>query len=362
MLDTKYVTKIVVTGGPCSGRTTAMNALEKAFSKLGYYVLFTERPGDSMRRNRATPEMLGSDKNFERMRLQLQQAEESIYEADAHYLPHRKILLICDGGTMDGKALLEDAEFEDSLAGEGWNVVDPRDSYDGVFHLVTAAKGARGYYHGEHTPGEAEKIDDGIIAAWTGHPHFRVIGNETGFDEKIDRLVSEVSSYLGVPEPMEIKRRYLIGYPDIAWLESNPHCRPVEITQTYLRCADGEELRIRRRGEGGVYKYFETSKRDLTADRRIEVERRLTREEYDKLLSSAEEPLTLTKTRYCLTYKNQSLEIDVYPFWDDQATLEVEFIDDLRQAELPPEIRVIRDITGDADYRNSHLAREYAGK
>lgn len=359
MLDTKYVTKIVVTGGPCSGRSTALAALEKAFSRMGYYVVFIERTGDSLRNTRATPEMLGSETNFERMRMQLQKAQETIYESDAHYTPHRKILLICDGGMMDGKAALDEADFQTILDQEGWSEVDLRDGYDAVFHLVTAAKGARGYYHGECSPEEAVRIDDGLIAAWTGQPHFRVIGNETGFDGKMDRLVSEVASFLGVPEPMEIERRYLIEYPDLAWLESNPHCEAVEITQAYLRCSEGEELRIRRRGANGSYTYFETVKRDITNSRRMETERRITKQEYDELLEAADKPAVIEKTRYCLTYDNQYLEIDVYPFWDSQATLEVEFPDTLQEVRFPPEIHVIREITDDPSFRNSVLAREY---
>lgn len=362
MLDTKYVTKIVVTGGPCSGRSTALAALEKAFAKMGYYVVFIERTADSLRNTRATPELLGSEENFVRMQMQLQQALEKIYEADAHYTPHRKILLICDGGIMDGKAELDEAEFGEILASEGWDEVQLRDAYDAVFHLVTAAKGARGYYHGECPPEEAVRLDDGLISAWTGQPHFRVVGNETRFDEKIGRLVREVASFLGVPEPMEIERKYLIEYPDIAWLKDNPHCEAVEITQTYLRCSDGEELRIRRRGADGSYVYFETVKRDLTNAKRVETERRLTKAEYDELLEAAEHPLTIEKTRYCLTYDNQYLEIDVYPFWDNQATLEVEFPDELQEVRFPPEIKVIKDITDDPAYRNSALAKEYGTK
>lgn len=357
MLDTKYVTKIVVTGGPCAGRTTALATLEKAFSRLGYYVLFTGRTDADMRSNSATPEKLGSKKNFERMRLQLQRAKEGIYESDAHYLPHRKILLICDGGTMDGRALMENAEFEDILASEGWSETELRDTYDGVFHLVTAAKGARGYYHGEYTPEEAAAIDDGLIAAWTGHPHLRIIGNEKGFEAKVDRLVHEVRSFLGVPEPMESTRRFLLARPDTAWLEATPSCQPVEITLTYLREADGEELLLVRRGSGDDCTYFEVSRRDLVGSRRTEVERRLTKEAYEELLAGAEDPLTITKTRYCLSYKNQSLGIDVYPFWDDQAIAVVDVIDDLQKVEFPPEIRVIREVSEDPDFRDSHLAR-----
>ena len=37
----------------------------------------------------------------------------------------------------------------------------------------------------------------------------------------------------------------------------------------------------------------------------------------------------IRKTRYCLTYKNQYFEIDIYPFWNDKAILEIESIEQL---------------------------------
>ena len=34
------ITKIVITGGPCAGKTTAMGRIQREFGKMGYKVLF----------------------------------------------------------------------------------------------------------------------------------------------------------------------------------------------------------------------------------------------------------------------------------------------------------------------------------
>ncbi len=36
----KEITKIVITGGPCAGKTTAMSWVQNAFTDLGYHVIF----------------------------------------------------------------------------------------------------------------------------------------------------------------------------------------------------------------------------------------------------------------------------------------------------------------------------------
>ena len=159
---------------------------------------------------------------------------------------------------------------------------------------------------------------------------------------------------------MEVERRYLIEYPDTGWLKAQPHCEAVDILQAYLRLDPEEETRLRRRGADGNYIFFETVKRDLSSTQRLETERRLSKEEFEALLQAADHPLMLEKTRYCFMYENQYLEIDVYPFWDDKAIVEVEFCRELRDVKLPPELKVIREITEDPAYRNSALARKYS--
>ncbi|MBR3349506.1 MAG: AAA family ATPase, partial [Solobacterium sp.] len=85
----------------------------------------------------------------------------------------------------------------------GGNVVDLRDNYDAVFHLVTAAKGAEEFYTLENnaaryeTIEEAVALDDRLIAAWTGHPHFRIIDNSMNFDKKLQNLLNEMLAVVG---------------------------------------------------------------------------------------------------------------------------------------------------------------------
>ena len=244
------------------------------------------------------------------------------------------------------------------------NKIMLRDQYDAVFHLVTAAKGAEKYYTlannqaRTETVEEAAALDDKLIAAWTGHPHLRVIDNATNFEDKLKRLIAEIRSFLGEPEPMEIERKFLIQYPDIKWLESQPNCRKVDIIQTYLLAKEGDELRIRQRGENGSYIYYKTLKRRITDTTRTEIEERLSQSEYLRLLMEADPgKRPIRKTRYCLTYDNQYFEIDIYPFWSDQATMEIELSDENEEIRFPREIQIIKEITGDVNYENASLAR-----
>lgn len=250
------------------------------------------------------------------------------------------------------------------MAELGCSEVELRDEYDAVFHLVTAAKGAEKFYTTANnaarteTVEQAAALDDKLIAAWTGHPHLRIIDNASDFEDKLKRLIKEITTFLGEPEPLEIERKYLIEYPDVAWLESLPNCQRVEIIQTYLKCGEGEEVRVRQRGAEGSYIYSQTTKRTISGLKRVEIERRLSKDEYLALLMEADiSRRQIRKTRYCLTYENQYFEIDIYPFWQDKAIVEIELSDENTPVTFPKQIHVIREVTEDENYKNAALAR-----
>ena len=355
--------KIVITGGPCAGKTTGMSWIQNAFTKLGYRVLFVPETATELITGGVTPITCGKNLDYQICQMRLQMEKERIFEYASKTMPDEKILIVCDRGTMDNRAYMNDLEFTQVLNALETNEIQLRDSYDAVFHLVTAAKGAERFYtlaNNEartETPEQARGIDDKLIAAWTGHPHLRVIDNSGDFNDKLKRLIAEIRSFLGEPEPLEIERKFLIKYPDVHWLETLPNCRKVDIIQTYLTANKGDELRIRQRGENGSYIYYKTLKRRISDTTRTEIEQRLSQEDYLRLLMEADPTKRpIRKTRYCLTYDNQYFEIDVYPFWSDKAIVEIELSDENAEIHLPKELKIIKEVTDDPSYQNAALA------
>ena len=358
------ITKIVITGGPSAGKTTAMSWIQSNFTKMGYTVLFVPETATELITGGVAPWTCGSNVAYQKCQMQLQLEKEKIFEQGAASMPVEKVLIVCDRGALDNKAYMTDLDFSCVLEALGCNEVDLRDNYDAVFHLVTAAKGAEKFYTTANnaarteTVEQAAALDDKLIAAWTGHPHLRIIDNATDFEDKLKRLIVEISSFLGEPEPYEIERKFLIEYPDVSALEKLPNCQRVEIIQTYLIAASGEESRVRQRGIDGNYIYFQTTKKKVTEVKRIEVERRLSKDEYLRLLMDADPTCRpIRKTRYCLTYDNQYFEIDVYPFWKDKAILEIELADESTEIRFPAQIKVIAEVTEDDSYKNAALAK-----
>ncbi len=359
------ITKIVITGGPCAGKTTAMSRIQRHFTAKGYMVLFIPETATELISGGVAPWTCGSNLDYQQNQCELQLAKEKVFEQAARTMHADKILIVCDRGFMDNRAYMNETEFAAVLDRLQTSEVERRNSYDAVFHLVTAARGAEEAYTTANnaaryeTIPEAIEIDDRLLSAWIGHPHLSVIDNGTDFENKIRRLLAEIDHFLGEPEPFKIKRKFLIRYPDIRWLEAQQYCRRVEIKQIYMRAEEGTERRVRRVGVDGHYTYYETVKKAVSAIKRIQSETRLTADEYSSRVRDADpayEPLH--KTRYYLTYENQYLQIDLFPFWQDQAICEAELRSEDEAVHIPEELTVIREVTGEEDYRNSTLARK----
>ena len=157
---------------------------------------------------------------------------------------------------------------------------------------------------------------------------------------------------------LEIERKYLIRMPDVAALAAMPGCVIWDVEQTYLdRGADGCSRRIRKIEVGGAVKHVFTRKRRVDEMSCEETEGEISPEEYADLAKQADPARRpVAKRRYRIPYEGQLLEVDVYRFWSDRATLEIELKDESQQVKLPEWLDVIREVTGEDAYKNLNLA------
>lgn len=196
------IKKIVITGGPCGGKSTALEWIKNAFSKQGYTVLFASETATDLITGGVAPWTCGTNAEYQCCQLSLQMEKERVFMRAAKSMPKEKILIVCDRGSLDNKAYMTAKEWVDVLQEKGLTEDEMLLDYDAVFHLVTAAKGAANCYTTannaarKETVEEAAILDDKVIAAWEKHPHFRIIENSTDFQDKMRRLVDEIAKFL----------------------------------------------------------------------------------------------------------------------------------------------------------------------
>ena len=272
----------------------------------------------------------------------------------------KPVLIVCDRGTMDISAYVAPEVWQALTEEMGTNTVKLRDArYEAILHMVTAAAGAEQFYTNENNKFRSEdvemarELDRKVLSAWTGHPHLRVISNHMDFDDKLRQVLNEISTVLGVPNPIEQERKYIVRV-----IDDIPDYTESEITQTYLLSEPGTEMRVRKRGWQGSYVYFQTIKKTVSSDKQIETERRITAQQYVDLLQIADPNRNpIRKMRKCFVWKNRYFEIDTYiePKLGMQI-LELEGVRKGDEVEFPPFIQVVEDITGNEKYYNYQLS------
>ena len=140
------ISKIVLTGGPCAGKTTALNWISNYFSKRGYTVLNVPETATELITNGVAPWTCETSYDYQTFQFRLQKIKEQIFDDAAKKMKNDKILIVCDRGILDNKAYMKNVEFKKILKEFGTSEIKERDSYDAVFHLVSAAKGKEKVY------------------------------------------------------------------------------------------------------------------------------------------------------------------------------------------------------------------------
>ena len=158
--------------------------------------------------------------------------------------------------------------------------------------------------------------------------------------------------------PKEIERKFLIACPDKNFLENLPNCSFTEITQVYLIQNEiGFTRRVRKRGIKNNVSYTYTQKKKIGFGERIELESDISESKYQKLLQEADpNRKPVKKIRYCIAYKTQMLELDIYDFSQKFATLEIELPDINMPVKLPDWVKIIADVTDQKGYSNFELS------
>ena len=313
------IKKIVLTGGPCAGKTTALVKVIEHFSSLGYKVftipevptMFSQSGMDYLTQNRAL------FYEGEKATLEIQLALEDKFQHMAEQCDE-PTMIICDRGAMDISAYMEPQLWKDITTAVGISTTDLRDHrYDAVLHLVSAADGAEKYYttanNKQRTEGleMAREVDKRVINAWTGHPHLRVINNHEDFNNKLHRVLKEISSVLGIPQPIVEERKYVVEL-----IGEIPNCE------------------------------------------QLVTERQIRSNLYQSLLQQADPyRQEIQKTRKSFIWKGQYFELDNFqrPI-SELMILETKGITEQEAVNFPPFIKVLKDVTGDSHYYNYNIA------
>lgn len=143
----KHITKIVITAARAPEKQRLSAVYRRRLPTSGYAVVFIPETATELITGGIAPWTLESNLDYQFCQMKLQLAKEKIFAEGAEKLFGKdKVLVVCDRGMMDNKAYMTENEFANALQLLDCSETELRDEYDAVFHLVTAAKGAKEFY------------------------------------------------------------------------------------------------------------------------------------------------------------------------------------------------------------------------
>ena len=355
------IKKIVLTGGPCSGKSTSITKIKRKFEEQGFIVLVVSETATELINSGI--KCFGQNKlevyDFQKFILMQQLSKENLIDMYINQNEGKDIIILYDRSILDNKSYLTEDEYKSLLKEFNLSESSIIQRYDMAIHLVTAAQGTDFYTLENNsarseTKEEAIRLDRKTLNSYLGFPHHVVIDNSTDFDEKIDRVIDEISNTVRGKVTNVKQRKYLVSDVDNDFLKNN--ARKILITQTYLNKSD-KDVMVRKINYGDSSSYYVSIKYEgVKQGESIVTERIISEKQYYDLVADRTD--FLKKERYCFESENQIYRLD--KFSNGLMILEIEgFAENIN---LPYFIKVEKDITDNKNYSNKSIANELSKK
>ncbi|CAJ0949575.1 unnamed protein product, partial [Mesorhabditis belari] len=377
--DQCKVYRLVLTGGPCGGKTTGMVRVASFFEELGWKVFTVPECATILLGGGVKFSELNETQAYQFQKdvlLTLLRIEE-VFFTQASLITNKNVLVICDRGAMDPSAYIDKLGWLKMLDELGLDETYLRDNrYDQIIHMVTAADGAESFYSlaNNNTRKEgiedAKKVDWQTRLAWIGHPSLFLIDNSecASFEDKIRKLLQVVCDRAGVYTYERLaknsrKRKWLLAGIDETQF---PKYEEFQMKHDYLLPDDGNQLRIRSRGQRDKMTYSLTS-RNIMEGEAVETRMKLTKREYESYLNMKDRSrTTIHKVRRCFAWGNHFYSLDRFvlplpPNCPKEGLLMLETYTTFPKGSadpiLPPFLQVVREVTKEKEYSMHELSK-----
>lgn len=358
------IKRIVLTGGPCGGKTTSIQKIVEEFSEKGYQVLVVPEAATLLINMGIRPFGENALLPFEFQKIVLEMCDKLETIAYNRALQSGKdTLIICDRGSLDSKAYIDLEGYKKLLKYYEIKEADLMKKYDLVIHLRTAALGKEEFYTLDNNTARTETIeqarekDELTLNAWLGHSKLRIIGNETDFDGKINNVISEIYNILDKPYPIQRQYKFLVNNVDPFILSSNSVVK-LDIEQ-YVINRNEKEIILRKTVKDNEISYKMIIKIDTNINNeRTTTEKMISDKDFYDLIPSNEKPIK--KERYCFEYQNQYFRLDAFD--NGMTILEIEETNKTKKVNIPSFIEIGENITNNKEYRNSSIYKKLNSK
>jgi len=374
------ITTVVLTGGPCAGKTTLMEKFRNEVANIpNVKVFFAKEAATFLKQSGINFDDAGKDDTFQRLIVEQQLVAERNARITAEKFATKnkdyKVIIVCDRGIMDGEAYFDKKyQFAELLADYELTRKTVFKRYDMVLFLRSAAVGAPEFYTTmdgtprDETPERATALDAGVYKAWCDHPNFHALENSFKFYEKLDIAVRLILEAAGIQVPSKIFKRYLIMAPDFLSLLSEHNTVTIKEQIFFLESESDSTvyyIKVQRKGNDVRYSKREvrlgnaTNNGKLEFTRIFEQDNTLTEDEFLKEIARLN-PAILPLHRTLFTFTSGfsvRCELEIYPLIKDKMILKVYMDSENDYEAVTSRYQILKDVTNDMNYCTLEIAK-----
>ena len=358
----KEILNIVITGGPCGGKTTALDEISQLLRSLGYTIYLVNETATELINDGIRP--FGDNKldlkSFQSLLLDLQIAKENIRRDAAKLCPNNKVAILYDRGILDNRSYIDDKTFDEFMKDRNLTESEILVRYDMVIHLVTAAIGKEKYYTTLNNTARTETIEQArlqdrkTLETWRNHPNLKIVGNDTLFDEKIQKVKNHIRSYIGEEEVIN-QERYLIDIKDID-LNGFNHSMIKETIEEFALSYDNDETLLFLKNTINNSSYYTCIKKKKDINNKT---CRIISEDEYYLNKNKLKGNVLNKIRYNFIDKGERFRLDIFRLNNQFFVILERDVISKERKQLPEFIKESINITNNRDYDDDSIYIDY---
>lgn len=201
--------KIVLTGGPCGGKSTALESIEKSYKKEGHEFSLIDETATTLFINEFNKILINGNKisksDFQTIILLVQFIKEYNVESEfIHKAKDDKATIICDRGLLDGKAYMNNSDFKNMLKKFNLNESSLLKTYSVVLHLSSVYFKDKDFFK-KYRPFAVDNvldIDYSLWGIWNKCPNHFAVSSTNLFEEKLNIIYKYLDEVIDYKSPM----------------------------------------------------------------------------------------------------------------------------------------------------------------
>lgn len=350
------VLNLVLTGGPCAGKTTALENIKKYLKERNIPCITVPETATELIKNGILPKKENILK-FQSlvMKRQIEKEKDAIEYLFDNYRNNKLGVIIYDRGLFDNMAYLDSKEqFQKLLHKHHLTEIEALDKYDMVLDLQSLAScKPEAYNFDQNNEARSEgialakELDEKTSNAWANHRNLKVISSKISLEEETKIILGYVDDLINDTSSTYIDR-FLID-DSASNLKKYLEKDYILITERYLDIDyHNYRYKISKRFKGGrsfigeVYKEY-NGKRVTVLSERIS--------DYDvtSILSRFDTLSTITKKEINFVENGLLYRLNIY---DDKILLEV-YRNTKEEELILPEDLIVQDKLNDDNYNIS---------